>query len=180
MLGGGDVHASRENYLDFIREFAENRSEKYYGWKGWIASGLADTVTVVKPDFPDKFNADYDAWKIMFDACIRKYSDSESGAIIVAHSLGGIFLAKYLSENEFPMEITAIHMIAPVWNDDILGAGETVGNFAFEPENLANLEKQAGEVHFWHSEDDTIVPYHHSLRYLEYLPKSILHSFANR
>lgn len=178
-IGGGEVHASREEFLSRLESYPYEVGGKYYDWKSWIAGWLADTVEVIKPDFPNKQSADYDAWKIWFEKYIEKYVTPRIQINIIAHSLGGIFIAKYLSKNTFPVKIQALHMVATVFNDDWLD-WEIVGNFALDPENLGNLRKQVEHLHLWHSKDDPIVPFSHSENFQKYLPNSTLHSFDNR
>lgn len=178
-IGGGEVQSSREDFLDRLRNYPHEIGGKYYDWKSWIASGLADRCEVVKPDFPCKQNADYEAWKIWFEKYTQRYIAQETDVIMIAHSLGGIFIAKYLSENIFPVKVQSLHLVAPVFDDEWL-EWEIVWNFAFNPENLTHLEKQVEKIHLWHSKDDPIVPYSHSLKFQKYLPDAIFHTFENR
>lgn len=86
-IGGGDVHESREDFLRSLQNFPYDIGEKYSDWKSWITAGLADRTDTIKPDFPNKLNADYDAWKIWFEKYIQKYATSPTRRIIIAHSL---------------------------------------------------------------------------------------------
>jgi predicted alpha/beta hydrolase family esterase len=65
---------------------------------------------------PCRENASYPAWKIWFEK-IFPYLNEEN-IIIVAHSLGGIFISKYLSENAFPKHLAQLHLVAPVLDDE--------------------------------------------------------------
>lgn len=178
-IGGGNVHDNHESYIQFLQALPTRIGEKYFDWKSWIASGLSDKALIIKPNFPDKLNADYEAWKTWFEKYRDFYITAETHLIMIAHSLGGIFLSKYLSENRLLGKMEAIHLIAPVFNNEGLN-GEVVGNFAFDPKNLSTLAAQAGAIHIWHSEDDPIVPYAHGLEYKKFLPQSLLHTFQDR
>ena len=136
-IGGGEVHESREDFLHFLKNYPYEMDGPYSDWKSWMRSGLADEYQSIKPDFPNRQNADYDAWKIWFEKYIEQYivspareeerspKDTEEFSYggspkitIIAHSLGGIFIAKYLSENIFPVRINSLHMVAGVFDNE--------------------------------------------------------------
>jgi hypothetical protein len=48
---------------------------------------------------PNPMNARYNEWKILFKKIVLLLDDN---VILIGHSLGAIFLVKYLSENKFP------------------------------------------------------------------------------
>ena len=61
------------------------------------------------PQMPNKQNADYQAWKIEFEKILP---DLDKDSILIGHSLGGIFLAKYLSENKLAQKLDSLHLVA--------------------------------------------------------------------
>ncbi|NOZ43581.1 MAG: hypothetical protein GXP45_00120 [bacterium] len=68
---------------------------------------------------PNKQRADYHARKIWFEKLFPYINSSkESKLILIGHSLGAIFLAKYLSENTFPKTIDQLHLISSVFDNE--------------------------------------------------------------
>jgi predicted alpha/beta hydrolase family esterase len=65
---------------------------------------------------PDTQNSYYPAWKIWFEKYFQYLGENK--LIVIGHSLGGIFLAKYLSENKFPRCIDSLHLVSPVYNNE--------------------------------------------------------------
>ena len=55
---------------------------------------------------------------------------------------------------------------------DIEETGETVCSFAFEPENLKNIE--AEKIFLYHSKDDPVVPFSHAEKFMQYLDAELL------
>jgi uncharacterized protein len=151
---------------------------KMPSWKKWLEMGLSDTVETIQPHMPNTMNAKYAEWKIWFEKYFQ-YIRNDKKLILLGHSLGGIFLVKYLSENTFPRKIDQLHLISPVY-DNAGVSDESVATFAFDPENLPHITKQVRAIHIWHSEDDTIVPIDHSERYQKWLAGSELHRFKDR
>jgi hypothetical protein len=59
---------------------------------------------------------------------------------LVGHSLGAMFLTKYLAENEFPIQISQLHLVAPVLDDQGLNEGDNyLGDFAYEVNDIKNI-----------------------------------------
>ncbi|MCA9352212.1 alpha/beta hydrolase [Patescibacteria group bacterium] len=134
-----------------------------------------DTYELIRPRMPNKENAKYLEWKIWFE---KSFEFLRNDIVLIGHSLGGIFLAKYLSENDFPVTIKQIHFVGSVY--DLANKGKSQSDF-----NLTNfpgklLEKSIPEIHIYHSKDDEIVPFEESERYHEQIPGSQLHVFEDR
>ncbi|EKE20592.1 MAG: hypothetical protein ACD_7C00516G0001 [uncultured bacterium] len=96
------------------------------------------------------------------------------GVILIGHSQGGIFLAKYLSENNYPKKIGAIMLVAPVYNNT-----PEVGSFKIE-KSLNNISTQCEEIHIFHSKDDFVVPFSEMEEYKKELPNAKFHIFEDR
>ena len=177
MIGWGETFENTEQYLKFLKEYPYDINEKHKSWKWWLLNWLSDNFDGFRVNMPDTQNSYYPAWKIWFEKYFQYLGDKK--IIIIWHSLGGIFLAKYLSENKFPKFIDSLHLVSPVFNDTGL-EWERTASFTFDPKNLENITKQTNNIHLWHSEDDTIVPFEHSMKFHTYLKWSKFHTFQNR
>jgi predicted alpha/beta hydrolase family esterase len=78
-------------------------------------------------------------------------------------SLGGIFLAKYLSEHKFPKKILATYLICPPF-DNTLHSEDLVGGFKLKS-NLSLLEKNTKKLYLMFSRDDDVVPIAHAEKF---------------
>lgn len=137
-----------------------------------IAEQLQDTHQTMLPEMPCKHNADYEAWKIWFERNFSFINDED--LILIWHSLGGIFLAKYLSENQLPKKVKQLHFVAAVFEKE-----KTI-NFSYNPNKLNNLKNQCEKIFIYHSKDDPTVPFFHGEKYKEYLQNAEFLKFRNR
>lgn len=177
LIWWGETFDTTESYLNFLENYPYDIMEKPKSWKWWLLSWLSDNFEGIRVEMPATQNSYYRAWKIWFEKYFQYLWENK--IILIWHSLGGIFLAKYLSENIFPKEIHSLHLIAPVF-DNIGLKWESTGSFWFNSSELINLSNQVAEIHLWHSTDDTIVPFEHSMKFHTMLDKSILHKFEDR
>lgn len=177
IVWGGEAFENQEDYLKSLDSFPLDINDSYKSWKWWLLSGLSDDFEWIRVNMPDTQNSYYPAWKIWFEKYFQYIGDQK--LILIGHSLGGIFLTKYLSENRFPRHIDSLHLISPVYDNTWL-KGESTASFSFDPNNLENIPTQVWEIHFWHSTDDPVVPFVHSEKYYNKLKNSILHTFENR
>ncbi len=146
ILKGGEAFDSHDHYLKTISEWDVRFFEDRTGWKTTFYRELSPRFRVLIPDFPTPGNARYAEWKMFFEK-FAPGLDHET-TTYVGHSLGGIFLAKYLSENDFPAK--NLHLIAAPF--------ERCGDFEL-PKDLSKLSKNVSNVHLWHSKDDPIVDF---------------------
>lgn len=114
---------------------------------------------------PNGKNAKYKEWQIWFEKIIPLLNRE---IILVGHSMGGIFLAKYLSENRFPKTILATILVAAPFNEE---GGESLGDFSL-PKSLARFEKQSREIFLIYSTDDPSVPFSKLEKYKKALPNA--------
>ncbi len=178
-IHGWEAFDNSQEYHDFLREKSYDPYKlKVERWKQKIHDEVWDNFEVFSPNMPAKNNSDYIAWKIWFEKLFEYLNDSEP--IIIWTSLGWIFLTKYLSENDFPKNISQLHLVASVFDESWL-EWEWVGNFKLEDfEGLRNIQNKAEKIFLYHSRDDFVVPYEHAEKYLEYLPDAEFMSFEDR
>ncbi|MDR3168493.1 MAG: alpha/beta hydrolase [Candidatus Peribacteria bacterium] len=113
---------------------------------------------------PNKQNAQYEEWKIVFEKIIDKL---DNNFILIGHSLGAMFIVKYLSENTISKTIEKTLLLGTPFDNSI--KTDPLAGFLRQG-NLQKLAEQAGKLFFYHSEDDFAVPFEHVLKYKEALP----------
>jgi predicted alpha/beta hydrolase family esterase len=173
-IHGGDEFATYDEYIAALNSCeVELGNSDRKGWKMSLSAQLGFDYQVTLPRMPNASNAKYAEWKLWFE----KYASLvEDGVILIGHSLGGIFLAKYLSENRFSKKIGATFLVAPPYDQD----GErTIVEFTL-PDSLQLLEEQGGELFIYHSKDDPIVAFEELQKYQNALPKANALTFADR
>lgn len=157
-IHGGETHGSYEEYLDMLRGFTIDLAPEKKRWRTSLPQVLEGEYNVILPVMPDKYNARYEAWEIWFDKYVPFL---EEGCICIGHSLGGIFLARYLALHTLPIRLSALYLVAaPYFTEET----PRNGGFTLTPELLLRV----GEAHpvvLVHSKDDPIVPFEDMERY---------------
>ncbi len=175
LIHGGTTFDRYKEYLSFLKkqkiDLERFRQEK---WANSLRVKLGRRFDVLLARMPNPANAKYEEWKILFRKIAPKLKNN---VILIGHSLGGIFLAKYLSENKFPKKIRATILIAPPYDDKNME--ESLGDFKL-PKSLKRLEKQGGRIFLYHSEDDKVVPFAHLEKYKKVLPSATVRKFKKR
>ncbi len=176
VIHGGDTFDTYEEYLVFLKnwklDFEELRSGKK-NWKENLRSDLGNHYEVIIPEMPNWINAKYLEWKIWFEK-ITPYLNEE--LILVGHSLGGTFLSKYLSENDFNKKIEALFLIAPAF--DSADSDYTMGDFILN--DLKKIASQSNKIFLYHSIDDSVVPYADSQKFISAIGSVELRTFSDR
>lgn len=189
VIHGGDTFDTYKKYLAFLKswqiDFEKYRAGKS-DWKRNLGKTLGKDYEVILLDMPNKINAKYFEWKIWFEKFIPYVKSNpvthpdgryRANVILIGHSLGGIFLAKYLSENKFPKRISAAFIIAAPYDDK--NSEYSLADFTL-PKSLKKFQRQAGKIFIYHSKDDPIVPFIDSEKYKNSLENSVKRTFANR
>lgn len=163
IVHGGEAHKTYEDYLNFLKNYKVNLEKvKFGGWKDHLQEVLGNEYEVIFPQMENYHNAKYAEWKIYFERFLPFLKD---GIILIGNSLGSTFLAKYLSENDFPIKIKSVFLLAGPYDSEYLG------DFTL-PKSLEKLEKQAGKIFLYHSEDDPVVPFATLEEYANKLPSA--------
>ncbi|HET8709386.1 MAG TPA: alpha/beta hydrolase [Candidatus Saccharimonadales bacterium] len=140
-------------------------------WRSWLAERLPDN-DILLPSLPNKQNAKYSDWALYFAKIVPFLLPD---AVLIGHSLGGIFLAKYLCEHPPEQPYGKIILIAAPYNDE---TGESLGDFKLT--GASKLARAAREIHLLHSKDDPVVPFAELAKYQADLPQASTHIFDDK
>lgn len=175
VIHGADTFDTYEDYLKFLRNFEIDSLDYFKGknWKISLQEGLGDEFEVISPRMPNKSNAKYLEWKIWFEKLVPLLNEE---VILIGHSLGGTFLAKYLAENDLPKRITSLHIVAGAF--DAEGTEESMGDFIV-PLNLDNVSRQTEKILLYQSMDDVVVPPLNVEKFKKALPEAEVLMFEN-
>lgn len=175
VIHGGMAFKKDKDYLSFLK-FLKVDLDRYRGagWKDILQEELGNRFDVLLPRMPNPLNSKYNEWKILFRKIARLL---DNNVVLIGHSLGGVFLAKYLSENKFPKKIRASILIAPPYDEK--DVEESLGDFVIL-NNLKRFKKQGGKIFIYHSEDDLVVPHADLKKYQNNLPDATARIFKDR
>lgn len=177
-IHGGDAYDSHDAFLDDLKN-RPLRAPQGVTPKSWYQSlrdDLGDAYEVFTPQMPNKQNAKYEEWKIWFERHAEYLHDNVT---LLGWSLGGIFFAKYLSENKVRFSVKHLVLLAAPFNtEDLKDVG--CGDFLLDPELLEKLQDVAKQVTIIHATDDFVVPYEHALLYKQLLPVASLITYKNK
>lgn len=183
IIHGGDPYRSYEEYLTELKaeELEPADFKRGRRWKDTLQEKLGANFEIFYPQMPMMENARYSDWKIYFEKLIPFLNDN---AVFIGHSLGGIFLAKYFSENIFAKKIGAVMLVAaPYDTDDKNNTNESIndgmGGFSFQ-KSLKFLAQQVETIYLYHSKDDPAVDFADIEKFSAELPKAIRREFTDR
>ena len=128
MVHGADAFSEYDAFLNFLRTYpiedplgeAEHKS-----WKRSLKEELKDEYEVYYPSMPNSQNAKYLEWQIWFERYLEFLRDD---VVLLGHSQGGYFLAKYLTENVLPIRVRALYLIAAPFGPGDYGDGDDGGD----------------------------------------------------
>lgn len=163
----GMTFENNKDYLFFLKNRDISLDEKIsWNWN-YLKNQLINDCKIVKPRMPLQDNAKYSDWKILFE---RYLDELDNDIILIWTSLGGIFLAKYLSENKINKNIISIYMICPPF-DNSLTWEDLVWWFELK-DDISMIESNSNNIKLIFSEDDDVVPVSHADKYRKKLPHS--------
>lgn len=175
VIHGGDPFNTYEEYLSFLKNFEIDFERfKRKGWKDNLGKNLGDGFEAIAPQMPNKANAKYLEWKIWFEKIIPFL---EEEVVLVGHSLGGIFLAKYLSKSNFPKKIKGLFLVSAPFYEKY--SNYSKADFSL-PENLRSISEQVKNIFLYHSKDDPIVPFGDLEKYKKAIPNAQIKIFEDR
>jgi len=166
-IHGGEVFDTYDDFIEALKSWTfDPEKEKKKRWKDSLEERFGDGFIVYAPIMPNKYNAKYKEWKIWFEK-IFPYLEDE--VVIIGHSLGGIFVSKYLSENTFPKKISATYLVAAPYDDK--DSEYSLADFVLG-DSLKKIEEQCEKIFIYYSEDDPIVPFVDFEKYSKALPNA--------
>ncbi len=175
VIHGGDFFDSREEYARSLKKETLTKekllTELPPGWKETLQQDLGSEFEVLRPSMPSRENAKYDEWKIWFEKCLR-FIDSEY--VLVGHSLGGIFLARYLSEEKLACKPAGLVLVAAPYFEATKAKGKKSKGGFFVGKHFKNIFTNVSKIVIIQSDDDTIVSPAHALKFKKKLPEATL------
>jgi predicted alpha/beta hydrolase family esterase len=176
VIHGGATFDSYKEYLSFLKKAKISLDDlrPHRDWKDSLPKKLGVKFDVFSPSMPNKKDAKYLEWKIWFERIIPLLNKN---AIFVGYSMGGIFLAKYFSENIISNRIKATILVAAPF--DTTGKKESLGDFRL-PKSLKNFAKQSKSIYLIQSKDDPSVPFENVEKYQKALPNAKTLIFKNK
>lgn len=167
LIHGGMTFKNNKDYLDYLKKREVSIESKPRWALEYLDKELGKKFQIIRPHFPLSENAKYSDWKINFEGFIPLLRNN---IILIGNSLGGIFLAKYLSENKFNKKILATYLVCPPF-DDTCFTEDLVGGFKLKS-NLSLIEKNSKNLTLMFSKDDDSVPVAHAEKYRNKLKKA--------
>jgi hypothetical protein len=160
LIHGGMTFKTKKDYLRHLKTQPISIEERKK-WSGEYLKGkLGTKFEIIRPQMPLKDNAKYAEWKIHFERHLPLLRDN---IVLIGTSLGGIFLAKYLSENRFPKKILATYLIGAPF-DDTTPTEDLCGGFKLKSD-LSEIEKNSNCLTLLFSKDDPVIPVSHAKKY---------------
>jgi hypothetical protein len=159
-IHGGMTFKNQKDYLNYLKNRPISIENKLRWSQEYLDKELGKNFEIIRPRMPLQENAKYEDWKIFFERHIPLLKDN---IILIGGSLGGIFLAKYLSENKFPLKILHTYLVCPPF-DDTCFTEDLVGGFKLKSD-ISLLEKNSKNLTLLFSKDDDDVPVAHAEKY---------------
>ena len=163
--GGGPFFGiDRANLIQTLSERPVDlsRLQRRDDWKAELQTNLGDVYEVLSPRMPYPDDPRYDEWKAWFERILSVTDDS---LIVVGHSMGGLFLLNYFSENDIRQNVRGIFAVAAPF------VGESIKwqHTGFATKDFSKL-KDIKNIFLYHSTDDPTVPYADFEKYLAAIP----------
>ena len=177
LIHGGDTFSSDNEYRMALESKEINLKwiESRRSWKNELQDQIGSEFVVYTPQMPNKQNAQYADWKILFEKVINQL---DNRLVLVAHSLGAAFILKFLSENSLSIEIKRIYLLGAPFDGE--GMGSEKLNTFLQPHWPGKLEQIEEKLCFYHSTDDFAVPYRHFEDFRRMFPKASFRKFEDR
>lgn len=128
----------------------------YKNWFPWLKSQLAKRkLNCIVPNFPSPTKQDYESWSRILEAYLEIGCIAEN-TIFITHSLGGIFIVKFLIEHS--IKIKKLVTVAGFNNIKFEEDNSLYDSFYMSDEELEGLKKASFDKVCMYSNDDPYVP----------------------
>lgn len=171
LIHGGDSFDSYDAYLSDLKNTQIDRARLVPSrkWRDQIVEEFPD-AEVLAPTMPNSANAQFEEWKIWFEKIIPFFGDDVR---LIGHSLGAMFLAKYLHQSPLKHPVRQLFLLAG-------GYGSDRGYGQFAVTDARGLEQSAREVHLMHSRDDFVVPFEELAKFARDNPTATVHEYDDK
>ena len=166
MIHGGMTFKNEKDYVRWLKTRKVSAKKRPY-WEADLEKKLGKRFEIIRPRMPLQDNAKYKDWEIAFGRYVPLL---RSNSILVGSSLGGIFLAKYLSEHKLPKKALSVYLVCAPF-DGTLPKEDLVGGFKLKSD-LSLIEKNCKNLHILFSKDDDVVPATHAEKYRKKLKEA--------
>ena len=175
IVHGGMTFKSTRDYLHYLKT-RKISIGKRVRWSGeYLEKKLGSGFQIIRPRMPLQDNAKYTNWRIWFE---RHLPYIKKNSIFIGSSLGGIFLAKYLSEHKLRREALSTYLICPPFDNSV--KGEHLGGDFKLKSDLSLLEKNTKNLRLLFSKDDDVVPVTHAGKYKAKLKNAHIVIYKNK
>lgn len=176
--GGTSAFDTYEQFIDYLKGMkVDLANANKRAWPQLLQESLGPDYEVFWLRMPNRENAKYEEWRIWFSKYVPLI---QNGAVLIGHSLGAIFLAKYLATEDVPVTIAGTFLVAAPHTSG--GSGEysrDMGQFT-PPDNLEKFAQQGGAIFLYHSKDDPVVSFAELAKYQAALPSATVRIFEDR
>jgi predicted alpha/beta hydrolase family esterase len=177
LIHGGMTFKNRKDYVKYLRTRPVSLEDRQHWSRANLDKALGPKFRAIRPRMPLQDNARYEEWEIAFERYIPLL---KHGVILIGTSLGGTFLAKYLSEHRFPKKLRALYLVCPPFdNTHSIASDKLYGGFVLK-KNLSLLEKNVKKLTLMFSHDDPSVPPYHAKRFAKALPHAKVIMYRNK
>jgi len=160
VIHGGNTFKNNKDYLRYLKTRKISLERRIRWSDDYFDKELGKKFEIIRPRMPLQDYAKYKDWEIYFE---RHIPYLRNNAILIGSSLGGIFLAKYLSEHKFPKKILSTYLVCPPFDNSVTGE-DLAGGFKLKS-NLSLLGKNSNNLYLLFSKDDDAVPVSHAKKY---------------
>jgi uncharacterized protein len=164
----------RHNSVLFVQGAGEGAHAEDQALVSCLEKALGPAYTLRYPKFSGLESVAYGTWRSEMAAELAAFGHPD---LVVAHSLGGAAVLKFLSEGGTDQPLAGLFLIATPYKckDGEWGSDDFALNLDFAS-TLPNI----GAIFLYHSEDDQWVPFAHLAQWADKLPAATVRPFTDR